>query len=294
MEIAARQRARQACFSGYWSLIKFPQTALLLITAISAYTLTAGLPIAPFETAGMAIALFLSIGGCTALNMVLDRDIDAKMGRTAKRPLVDGRITPRNATIFGGALSAVGLAIAFALDWQFGAVVAGGFFFDLLVYTAWLKRRTPLSIVFGGVAGGMPILAGRVLALGRIDLIGLLLGGSILLWIPSHILTLATRYAEDYRQAGVPAWPNVFGLRATRSFIAVANLLNVLVLVTGALLLGIHSTVLAILLAMSLGMFALSTIQLIKPTEQGNWLLFKMASLYMLASSLAITIGVLL
>ena len=183
--------------------------------------------------------------------------------------------------------------IAFSLNLQFGAVVVGGFFFDLLVYTAWLKRRTPLSILFGGVAGGMPILAGRVLALGRIDLVGLLLTGSILLWIPSHILTLATRYADDYRQAGVPVWPNVYGPRSTRSFIAWANLLNAVVLMTSALLLGIHPAALGLLLAMSLGMFALSTYQLFAPTEERNWLLFKMASLYMLISSLAITVGVL-
>ncbi|MBN1180041.1 MAG: UbiA family prenyltransferase [Anaerolineae bacterium] len=288
----ARQVARTR-LADYWSLIKFPQTALLLITAFCAYLLTHGLPADLPQVAGMAAALFLSVGGCTALNMVLDRDIDARMGRTASRPLAGGRIRPLSGALFGGALSAVGLALAFALDVRFGGVVAAGFLFDLLVYTAWLKRRTPLSIVFGGVAGGMPVLAGRVLALGRIDWVGVLIAASILLWIPSHILTLALRYADDYRRAGVPTWPIVYGVAPTRAFIAVANLLNVGVLTACGLLLRINALALALLLALSCGMVVLAVRQLVAPTERGNWRLFKLASIYMLASSLLLTVGVL-
>jgi protoheme IX farnesyltransferase len=162
---------------------------------------------------------------------------------------------------------------------------------DLLVYTLWLKRRTPLSILLGGISGGMPALAGRVLALGHVDLVGVLLAGSILLWIPSHILTLAIRYADDYRRANVPVWPNVHGSRATRLVIAGANLLNTLVLMACALLLQVHPVPLVLLLGMSLGMFALSALQLAAPTGRRNWLLFKVASLYMLISSLLLTVG---
>jgi protoheme IX farnesyltransferase len=235
--------------------------------------------------------LLLSISGCTALNMLLDRDIDARMTRTAGRPLPAGRIRPLEAVTFGVMLSVAGLALSFGLDPWFGAVVSVGFVFDLLVYTAWLKRRTPLSIVFGGVAGGMPVLAGRVLALGQVDLVGLLLWASVLLWIPSHILTLALRYADDYRRAGVPVWPNVYGPRATRLFIAGANLLNTLVLAACAFLLRLRPVALGALLGMSLGMFGFSALQLVAPTERRNWLLFKLASLYMLVSSLLLTLG---
>jgi protoheme IX farnesyltransferase len=280
-----------ARLADFWALIKVPQTALLLITGLSAYTLTHGLPFNPFEATWMVAGLLLSISGCTVLNMLLDQDIDAQMGRTADRPLPSGRIRPVEAGVFGGVLSAAGLALSFALDLRFGTIVASGFVFDLLVYTAWLKRRTSLSIIFGGVAGGMPALAGRVLALGQVDLVGLLLAGSVLLWIPSHILTLMLRYADDYRQASVPVWPNVYGPRATRLFVAGANLLNTLVLAACALLLGIHPVALALLLAMSLGMFGLAVLQLVCPTEHRNWLLFKAASLYMLASSLLLVVG---
>ncbi|RLC93827.1 MAG: protoheme IX farnesyltransferase [Chloroflexi bacterium] len=293
-EAVVQRQATRARLADFWSLLKSLQTALLLVTAISAYTLTRGLPFDPLEGTLMAIGLLLSISGCTVLNMLLDRDIDGLMERTAARPLPDGRIRPFEAAIFGGLLSLAGLAISFALDLRFGVVVTLGFGFDLLVYTTWLKRRTPLSIIFGGISGGMPVLAGRVLALGRVDMVGILLAGSILLWIPSHILTLAMRYANDYHRAGVPVWPNVYGHRATRLFIAAANLLNTLVLMGCALLLRVHLVALVPLLGMSLGMFALSALQLIAPTDKRNWVLFKVASFYMLVSSLLVTVGCLI
>jgi protoheme IX farnesyltransferase len=286
-----QQRAAWARVGDFWALVKIRQTALLLTTGFCAYTLTRGLPLDPLEAVWMAGGLLLSISGCTALNMLLDRDIDGRMVRAAGRPLPAGRIRPLEAVTFGVMLSVAGLALSFGLDPWFGAVVSVGFVFDLLVYTAWLKRRTPLSIVFGGVAGGMPVLAGRVLALGQVDLVGLLLGCSVLLWIPSHILTLALRYADDYRHAGVPVWPNVYGPRATRLFIAGANLLNTLVLAACAFLLRLRPVALGALLGMSVGMFGFSALQLVAPTERRNWLLFKLASLYMLVSSLLLTLG---
>ena len=291
LETLVQRRITWTRLRDLWALIKSRQTALLLITGFCAYTLTRGLPFDPLEAVWMTAGLLLSISGCTVLNMLMDRDIDARMERTASRPLPAGRLRPLEVIIFGGLLSAVGLGLSFGLDLRFGVVVALGFAFDLLVYTAWLKRRTPLSIVFGGVAGGMPVLAGRVLALGRVDLVGLLLSASVLLWIPSHILTLAIRYADDYRRAGVPVWPNVYGPRATRLFIAGANLLNALVLAACAFLLHVHPVTLVLLLGMSLGMFGFSALQLMTPTEQRNWLLFKLASFYMLISSLLLTVG---
>jgi protoheme IX farnesyltransferase len=243
------------------------------------------------ETSWMAAGLFLLISGCTVLNMLLDRDIDARMKRTATRPVAAGRIRPGEALALGGALSLAGLGLSFRLDLRFGAVVALGFACDLLVYTAWLKRRTPLSILFGGVAGGMPVLAGRVLALGRVDLVGLLLGGSILLWIPSHILTLTIRHADDYQSAGVPTWPGVYGIRSTQTFIAMANLANTVVVEICALLLRVHPLMQAALLAASVGLCGLSIAQMTAPTERRNWLIFKLASLYMVLSSVLLTIG---
>lgn len=293
METSAHRTLTATRPADLWALTKPRQTALLLVTGICAYTLTRGLPFAPLEGIWMTASLLLAISGCTALNMLIDRDIDARMERTADRPLPAGRIRPMQALLFGGVLSAAGLMLSFALDVRFGAVVAIGFLLDLLIYSAWLKRRTPFSILFGGVSGGMPVLAGRVLALGRVDLVGVLLAGSVLLWIPSHILTLAIRYADDYRRAGVPMWPLVYGARATRMVVAGANVLNALALAAAGLILRVHPAALVVLLGMSLAMVGLSAVQLAKPTERRNWLLFKAASLYMLVSSLLLTVGAL-
>ncbi len=293
MEALLQSQAALARLKDFGALVKIRQTALLLVTGICTYTLTRGLPFDPLEGLWMTSGLLLSISGCTTLNMLLDRGIDGQMERTADRPLPAGRLHPLEVLIFGGLLSAAGLALSFALDRKFGGIVALGFMLDLVVYTAWLKQRTPLSIIFGGVSGGMPVLAGRVLGLGRVDAVGLLLAASVLLWIPSHILTLSVRYAEEYERAGVPVWPNVYGVRNTQLVIAVANLLNALALVNSALLLRVHPIALGLLGGMSLGMIVLAILQLAAPSERRNWLLFKGASLYMLASSLLLTIGAL-
>ncbi len=275
----------------YWALLKFRQTALLLVTGLAGYLSGQGRFARPTETLWMAAGLLFAIAGCTALNMVLDRDLDARMARTAGRPLPTGRLRLDQATVLGVILSLLGLSLSFTLNWRFGAVVAVGFAFDLLVYTALLKRRSALSIVFGGVAGGMPILAGRVLAIGRVDLVGLLLAASVLFWIPSHILTLSLHYEEDYRQAGIPTWPAVYGPRATRLFIAASGLLNALALGTSAVLLRLHPMPLAVLLAMSLALVGLAFLLIFYPDERRNWLLFKAASLYMLCSSVLLALG---
>ena len=291
METLSERRFDIARLRGLWALTKAPQTALLLVTGICTYTLTIGLPFDPVEGLWMGAALFLSISGCTALNMYLDRDIDGMMERTSTRPLPAGRLQPCEALGFGGTLSLMGLGLSFALDFRFGLVISAGFSLDLLVYTVWLKRVTPLSIVLGGVSGGMPVLAGRVLALGRFDPVGVLLAASVLLWIPSHILTLAIQYADDYARASVPTWPNVYGPRATRLFIAAANLLNAVLLTSVGWILRVHPVALISLSGLSLGIFGLSAIQLASPSAQRNWVLFKAASLYMLASCLLLTVG---
>jgi len=237
------------------------------------------------------LALAGSVAGCTVLNMVLDRDIDARMERTVHRPIPAGTVSVRAALIFGLALSVPGLALAWALSPLFGLIVSLGFGIDLGVYTLWLKRRTPLSILWGGISGGMPALAGRALALGRVDMVGLLLAMGVLLWIPAHILTLATHYAKEYRLAGVPVWPNVYGPTATRRVVAVATLLDVLVLALAGWLLRVHPVAMGVLFLLGAGLAGLSLALLIWPSERLNWILFKFASLYMLGAFVSLTIG---
>ncbi len=291
---ASRAHGRAQTARAYLALTKPLQTALLLVTGVCAYALSRPGTVAWGELLAAALALTGAIAGCTALNMVLDRDIDARMGRTTRRPLPAGRMSVRAAVLFGLALSLPGLALSWALSPLFGLIVTLGFAIDLGVYTLWLKRRTPLSILFGGISGGMPALAGRALALGRVDLVGVLLAAGVLLWIPAHILTLATHYAREYHLAGVPVWPNVYGPAATRRVIAIATLLDVAVLGTAGWLLRIHPATLGILAALGAGLTGLSIAVLIRPTERLNWVLFKFASLYMLGAFVCLTIGTVL
>ncbi|MFN3763135.1 MAG: heme o synthase [Anaerolineae bacterium] len=288
----ARRRAQTA--RAYLALTKPLQTLLLLITGVCAYALSRPGAVNWSELAAAALALTGAVAGCTVLNMILDRDIDGRMGRTVRRPLPAGRVSVRAALIFGLALSVPGLALAWALSPLFGLIVSLGFGIDLGVYTLWLKRRTPLSILWGGISGGMPALAGRALALGRVDLVGVLLAAGVLLWIPAHILTLATHYAREYHLAGVPVWPNVYGPTATRRVIALATLLDVTVLGTAGWLLSIHPVTLGVLAVLGAGLTGLSVAVLFRPTERLNWVLFKFASLYMLGAFVCLTIGTVL
>jgi protoheme IX farnesyltransferase len=291
--LAAREQ-RIPSIAAYIALTKPKQTALLLATGVGAYVLTASAQMDWVRFgAGMA-ALALSVAGCTVLNMVLDRDIDAMMGRTSARPLPGGEIDVRVATVLGMTMSLAGVGVAALLSPLFWAVVGCGFFFDLIVYTMWLKRRTPLSILFGGISGGMPALAGRVLVLGHIDAIGLLLAAGVVLWIPSHILTLSMRYAGEYDEAGVPVWPLVYGPTATRRIVAIATMLAAIVLTVAGVLEGIAPVALAGLIVLGITVSVLAGVALFKPSEKRNWVLFKAASAYMLGAFACLTLGAVL
>ncbi len=284
--ISPAQRAR-----AFLALTKPLQTLLLLVTGVCAYALSRPGTMLWNELIGGGLALLGTVAGCTALNMVLDRDIDARMARTHGRPLPSGRLTVRSAVLFGALLSAAGLGLAWALAPLFGLIVSLGFVVDLGVYTLWLKRRTPLSILWGGVSGGMPALAGRALAIGQVDAIGLLLATGVLLWIPAHILTLSTHRAGDYERAGVPVYPNVHGLAATRRLVAAATLLDVVVLGLAGWLLHVHPLALGVLAVMGAALSALAVAALIRPSQRLNWLIFKTASVYMLGAFVCLTIG---
>jgi len=283
-----------AKLSGFWSLTKSKQTMLLLVTGACGYIITTPHAMNWRELILGVIALYLTISGCTALNMVFDSDIDAKMSRTANRPLPRGTIRLLEAYVFGFLLSCTGFWVAWNLNSVFGLIVTIGFLIDLFVYTLWLKRLTPFSILWGGISGGMPAMAGRVLALGHVDIIGVLFALSIILWIPSHILTLIMYHAKDYEKARIPVWPNQYGLTATRRLIAAATLLNAVVFTASGLLLGIHRTAMLCLVLLSMLITGVAVWCALSPHERHDFLLFKAASLYMLFSFALLTAGALM
>lgn len=291
---------------GYWELTKSRQTLLLVTTGLTGWlsgwreagparaTLApAGRPVTGSLTeAGlMMFGLFAAISGTTALNMVLDRDIDARMTRTQDRPIPAGIISPARATLFGGALVALGLGTAFSMHSSFGSVILAGVILDLLTYTLWLKRRTPWAILFGGISGGMPVLAGRVLITGRVDLVGMALVASVLTWIPSHVVSLTIRYADDYQRGGVPTWPSACGFDGARRFIAISEVVRLAALATAGHLLAIGPWSWGLLILSGAVMVSLSLWHVYRPSPHLNRTLFKAASFHILAAMILLTLG---
>lgn len=275
---------------GYASMLKNLQTGLLVITGMAGYM--SGRPASALpEALALTGSLFLAIGGSTVLNSVIDRDIDAQMPRTANRPLPSGTITPSRALAFGLALALAGILWAGHLQPLYGTVVFAGTFFDVVVYSLWLKRRSPWSIVWGGIAGGMPVLAGRVLATGQIDLTGLLLALAVLLWIPTHIMTFSIKYAGDYRAAGVPVFPNCYGVRVTRWIIAASTVSAAVVMLWSIYRIGVGVGLLWTARGLGGCLCAFTLVSLLHPTPRLNFILYKAASLYMLGSMIVLIAG---
>jgi len=277
----------------YWPLIKSLQTGLLLATGIAGY-LSAHGPVRPGTLAGLALSLSLAISGSTILNMWYDRDLDAKMKRTHKRPAAAGLLGPQEVLRLGLVISILGVGGAVALAPLYGLVVFAGLFFDVIVYTLWLKRRTCWSIVWGGVSGGMPILAGRALAVGRIDLIGVLLTLAILFWIPTHTLTFSIKFDEDYRAAGVPTFPSSYGLAFSRATIAISSVLAAAAIAWAGVLIGLQAGFLRLLAVLASGLLLICLSSVTRPSERANFALFRYASFYMLASMILLSMGRLL
>ncbi|MEP0804865.1 MAG: protoheme IX farnesyltransferase [Chloroflexota bacterium] len=270
-------------------LTKPLQSGLLLATGVAGY-MSAHTPPNFLLLLAMSASLFLAIGGSTIMNMWYDHDIDAKMRRTHKRPNASGELT--RAEIFRGgmAISALGVGWAALINPLYGFVVFLGWFFDVVVYTLWLKRRTCWSIVWGGISGAMPILAGRVLAVGEIEIIGLLLAASVLFWIPTHTLTFSIKFFDDYNAAGVPTFPSTYGFETTRAVIALSSIIAAASIGVASVMIGVQAGVLRLLIVLSSGLLLLSFATVFRPSERVNFSLFKYASLYMLISMILLSV----
>ena len=236
----------------YKPLIKTSQTSLLLATGVAGY-LSAGIQVNLVTLMGLTLSLFLSISGSTILNMWYDHDIDTVMNRTHNRPLAAGTVGLGEALRLGLVFSLLGVGLAMTMDPLYGLVVFAGLFFDVVVYTIWLKRKTCWSIVWGGISGGMPILAGRVLAIGHVDLVGILLTLAILFWIPTHTLTFSIRFQDDYKAAGVPTFPSTYGIEFTRFVIAVSAVLAAVCIGWASVLIGVQAGFLRLLVVLATG-----------------------------------------
>ncbi len=264
-------------------LTKPRQTALLLFTGIGTYIASIGFSAIIWENLAILVTMtYLTVSGTTILNMVFDRDIDKEMGRTKKRPIPQGIVRVKEATAIGILLIISGiLGAAYWINVITAFVLFAGAFLDLPVYTIWLKRRHRYSIIFGGIAGGMPALAGRTAVIGKIDLVGILLVTFISTWVPIHILTLAIVYQDDYDKVGVPMWPVQVGNDATLRFIAFSSVIAALTILYAAVLFRVYTPVLLLFAVSSTWLIYLCLKNLYDPTISRNWTIFKFASIYM-------------
>ena len=208
---------RQEAWRDYVTLTKPRIMSLLLLTGGSgAFVGAQGVP-PPGVFAAAMVGLALACGGASALNHVLDADIDRLMGkRTERRPIAAGRVAPSRGLEFGLALSALSFVLlASVVNVLTAALALVGNLFYVLVYTRWLKRSTPQNIVIGGAAGAVPPLVGYAAATGSLALPALWLFLIVFLWTPPHFWALALLIRENYAAAQVPMLPVVRGERET-------------------------------------------------------------------------------
>lgn len=272
----------------YLSLTKPRVVGLVLFTAMVAVVVAAdGAPSA--GTLGLVLFTgFLTSGGAAVLNHYLDRDIDHGMGRTRRRPLVTGQIgNPRRVAKVAVAMIATGLAIAALFSPMLTLFLFAGAFTYVIVYTAWLKRRTPLNIVIGGFSGSCAVLGGWAAVDPGLGLVPALLGLLVLLWTPAHFWSLAIARSADYDRAGVPMLPVVVGPKAASRWVMV-HLLG-----TVGLSLAVYPTgdfgwvYLGVALASGIMFFKMGLQLLARPGAEAAWPLFKFSGLYLGALFLA-------
>jgi protoheme IX farnesyltransferase len=213
----------------YVALMKPRVMSLVLFTALAGLLLAPG-DLHPVLAVVALICIAVGAGASGALNMWYDADIDAKMARTADRPIPRGQIAPEQALTFGSIL-AVGsvLTLGLLVNWAAGALLALTIGFYLFVYTMWLKRRTAQNIVIGGAAGAFPPMIGWAAVTGGVSIESVVLFLIIFMWTPPHFWALALYRAGDYERAGVPMLPVVAGPTETRRQILIYSVLLVLV-----------------------------------------------------------------
>jgi protoheme IX farnesyltransferase len=286
-----KQRSK---FGSYVALTKPRIIELLLVTTIPTMVLAAGkLP----SVSLMAITLLggsLAAGGANAINMYIDRDIDALMVRTQGRPLVTGDVSPRNALIFAVLLEIAAFAVLWSGANLLSAVLAlSATMFYVCIYSLWLKRTSKQNIVIGGAAGAVPVLVGWAAVQNSLGWAPVILFLVIFFWTPPHFWALAIRHSEDYRAAGVPMLPVVATMKETvRSMVIYSVILTAtsLALVPVADL-GYIYGITALLFGT---LFILGSIRLGRdPSESRSMRLFSFSITYVSVLFMALTIDVL-
>lgn len=274
----------------YYELTKPKIWYLLVFTAFGA-ALTASLL---FKIEVTPLQWFLLLTGVAAGSAAADtitgyndRDIDAIMERTKSRPIPSGRISPRNALIFGLILTTVSLVCAWLINYIALGLMAFGLFDNIIVYSKWLKRRSQANIILGGFSGAAPALIGYVAVTTQNIEIGLVMAALVFFWIPTHIWSLALHVKKDYTKARVPMLPVVADERTSVRVIAITTLLMVAFSIVPFFLNQFGLIYLITATVFGIVMILLSTWLMVRPSERASWMVFKFSSPYLTALFIA-------
>jgi protoheme IX farnesyltransferase len=250
-------------------------------------------PIIGFTT---ILCIALGAGGAAALNQWWEADLDAGMKRTASRPLPDGRLARGDALSFGILLSAASVMImGLAVHWLAAIILAISIFYYAVIYTIWLKPRTPQNIVIGGGAGAFPPMIGWVAVTGDITLMPVLLFAIIFFWTPPHFWALALFVQTDYAKVGIPMMPVVAGERATRQQILIYSVILLAVAASPWLIGGTGAIYGVLAVALSLAFLVLALPVATRTAVEGDAMkpekrLFAFSILYLFALFTALVI----
>ncbi|MDQ6749698.1 MAG: heme o synthase [Actinomycetota bacterium] len=223
--LAGRGQSRpRQLLADYATLTKPKVQSLLLLTTATTMYVAGDPPVS--LVAWTCLGGYLSAGGAGAVNHYYDRDIDARMARTADRPVPSGRVAPRAALWFGLVLAAASfLELSLAVNLTAATLALGGFAGYVGVYTIWLKRRTPQNIVIGGAAGAVPPLVGWAATTGHLSWTAIYLFAIVFYWTPPHFWALSLLMKDEYEKVGIPMMPVVRGEHETRRQILLYTLL---------------------------------------------------------------------
>lgn len=269
----------------YWMLTKPRTVFLLTLTGLCGALIGFGISGKTIDWLVIILvtaSIVLGSAGANSITCYIDRDIDAIMDRTKRRPLPSGKINPPiNALKFGIVLSLLALAISAMINILYFTLMIIGLLDNIIIYSRWLKRKNPINIIAGSFSGGAPAMGGYVAATYENLLIGVLLAAIVVLWIPMHIWSLALRYKEDYEKAGVPMLPVVVEEKVAMRCIASTSIMMVIfsILLPFYAPFGLFYIVTA--LVMGLLVLSLNTLLVIKPSKRMSWIVFKFSSPYL-------------
>ena len=289
-----QSRSIRSKIADYYELTKPNVWWLLVFTAIGAMIRAGGVG----EKFSIEIEIIILVilattcgtAGAEAISNYIDRDIDALMKRTKKRPIPTGRIKATNSLIFGLILATLAIIFSFSMP-IITFLMAFGLFDYVIVYSAYLKRKSFTNIILGGFSGAMPALIGYTAVSRIITTEGLLISALVFIWIPAHIWSLSLRFQEDYSKANIPMLPIIVSLKTSIRLIALSSI----ILIIFSLMLyeiGIIYSIAAIISG-AIVLFA-SIKLLLEPTQERAWTLFKISSPYLAILFIAMILDVII